>query len=297
MKPRPVIVNFLNVADKEKIRSLHYKLQRPLGISEDLPYDVRKARESLLPELRELKNRGKKASIVYPARLISEGNVVHDINVMDFKYKQDQDSGDSSNEHCLSLNVNGHAEEKCKYCNFVNNVLFVSDNSNDIIYSDPYTNGNVAQINNTYYTCTNVNANKSCISPKNVNRNIEDNTKYSNVNVANLYIYNECVSKNYVHNNCYDYVNPDNIFYPKLICDSEVYEHCVNYHNVNPNILNMNSNDTCETIEQVSNYGTDKPNDVQPNTCSGNNVNLDFIGISEVNKSNNSHNRQNHVFW
>ena len=87
MKPRPVIVNFLNFADKEKIRSLHHKLQRPLGISEDLPYDVRKARESLLPELRELKNRGKKASIVYPARLISEGHVIHDLNVIDFKYK------------------------------------------------------------------------------------------------------------------------------------------------------------------------------------------------------------------
>ena len=86
-KPRPVIVNFLNFTDKEKIRSLHYKLSRPLGISEDLPLEVRKARESLIPELRELKNRGKKASIVYPARLISEGQVIKDLNVIDFKYK------------------------------------------------------------------------------------------------------------------------------------------------------------------------------------------------------------------
>ena len=111
------------------------------------------------------------------------------------------------------------------------------------------------------------------------------------MNVTNSFINNDsrCVSKNYVQNNYYNYVNPDNnIFYPKLICATEVP---VNYDNVNPNTLHiMNSNDLCETSEQVITYDTAKPNNVYSNACSKNNVNLDFIGISEINESPNSHN-------
>ena len=86
-RPRPIIANFLNFSDKEKIRSLHHKLPRPLGVSDDLPLDIRKARESLLPELKELKNRGKKASIAYPARLIADGKVVKDLDIIEYKYR------------------------------------------------------------------------------------------------------------------------------------------------------------------------------------------------------------------
>ena len=86
-RPRPIIVNFADYGDKEEIRSSRHHLRRPMGISEDLPLDVRKARDSLVPELRELKDRNKKASIVYPARLLCEGKIIKEVNVIDFKYK------------------------------------------------------------------------------------------------------------------------------------------------------------------------------------------------------------------
>ena len=86
-RPRPIIVNFSNFNDRERIWSVRHKLRRPLGISEDFPLEVRKARDSLIPELKELKNRNKKASIAYPARLVSEGKVVREVNVIDFKHR------------------------------------------------------------------------------------------------------------------------------------------------------------------------------------------------------------------
>ena len=83
-KPRPIIVNFLDHTDREAVRAARFKLRPPMGVNEDFPVEVRKARESLLPELRELKNRNKRATIAYPARLISEGQVVKEVNVLDF---------------------------------------------------------------------------------------------------------------------------------------------------------------------------------------------------------------------
>ena len=84
-RPRPVIVNFSLYNDKEAVRAARHKLRRPLGISEDFPLPVRKARDSLVPELIELKNRGKKATILYPARLLCDGKILHDLNPVDFK--------------------------------------------------------------------------------------------------------------------------------------------------------------------------------------------------------------------
>ena len=55
-----------------------------MGLNEDFPIEVRKARESLLPELRELKNKNKKATIVYPARLLCEGQIVKEVDVLNF---------------------------------------------------------------------------------------------------------------------------------------------------------------------------------------------------------------------
>ena len=84
-RPRPIIVNFLNYNDKEEIRAARHKLRRPLGISEDFPLPIKKARDSLVPELLELKNRGKKATILYPARLMSEGKIVRVEDPVNFK--------------------------------------------------------------------------------------------------------------------------------------------------------------------------------------------------------------------
>ena len=80
-RPRPIIVNFLDYRQREAIRAERSKLKHPHGISEDLPFQVRKARESLIPELKELKQRGKNCSIVWPARLLVEGNVVKEVDV------------------------------------------------------------------------------------------------------------------------------------------------------------------------------------------------------------------------
>ncbi len=83
-RPRPIIINFLDFRDREAVRSARYKLSAPLSVAEDFPAPIRKARESLLPELKELKNKGKRATIAYPAKLICEGKVVREANVMHF---------------------------------------------------------------------------------------------------------------------------------------------------------------------------------------------------------------------
>ena len=87
LRPRPIIACFSNAHDRERVWSARHKLSRPLGIGEDLPVEIKKARESLLPELKELKNRKKKAAIVYPAKLVSDGKVVNEVKVIDFLYK------------------------------------------------------------------------------------------------------------------------------------------------------------------------------------------------------------------
>ena len=74
-RPRPIIVNFIDHRQREAIRAARSKLKQPHGISEDLPYEVRKAREKLIPQLKELKLKGKNCSIVWPARLICEGKL------------------------------------------------------------------------------------------------------------------------------------------------------------------------------------------------------------------------------
>ena len=86
-RPRPIIVNFLDHRQREAIRAARSKLKQPHGISEDLPYEVRKARETLIPQLKELKLRGKNCSIVWPARLICEGKLEHEEDVTKYARK------------------------------------------------------------------------------------------------------------------------------------------------------------------------------------------------------------------
>ena len=75
-RPRPIIVNFLDYRDKETVRRASFKLKQPVSLQEDLPEAVRKARRVLMPELIELKNKGKRATLAYPAKLISDGQFV-----------------------------------------------------------------------------------------------------------------------------------------------------------------------------------------------------------------------------
>ncbi len=83
-QPRPMIVNMLDYRQREAVRAARTCLKHPLGVSEDLPFEIRKARESLLPELKELRRQNKRCSIVWPARLLCEGEIVAEKDVTKF---------------------------------------------------------------------------------------------------------------------------------------------------------------------------------------------------------------------
>ena len=83
-RPRPIIVNFLDHRDKETVRSAKFKLKAPLSIQEDFPEEIRRARASLVPEQKELRNQGKKTTIAYPARLIADGKIVREAKILNF---------------------------------------------------------------------------------------------------------------------------------------------------------------------------------------------------------------------
>ena len=83
-RPRPIIVNFLDFRDKETVRSARSRLQAPISVQEDFPEEVRKAMKSLMPELIDLKNKGKRVTLAYPAKLISDGKLVREASVSNF---------------------------------------------------------------------------------------------------------------------------------------------------------------------------------------------------------------------
>ena len=80
-QPRPIILNFLDFRQREIVWASRFQLRHPFGISEDFPWEVRKARESLQPELREMKRNNKKCAIVWPARLLCEGQIVKEVDI------------------------------------------------------------------------------------------------------------------------------------------------------------------------------------------------------------------------
>lgn len=81
-KPRPVIAGFVLHQDREKVRKLGRQLaNKPFSMFEDFPREIREARQQLLPELKQLKSQGKRATIVYPAKLIAEGRLVKEIKI------------------------------------------------------------------------------------------------------------------------------------------------------------------------------------------------------------------------
>ena len=82
--PRPIIVNFMDFRQREAVRACRTQLRHPYGVSEDFPFEIRKARESLMPQLRELRRNNKRCSIVWPARLLSEGQIVKEVDVSSF---------------------------------------------------------------------------------------------------------------------------------------------------------------------------------------------------------------------
>ena len=86
-RPRPIICAFVDHRDRETVRAARSRLPTAIGVYEDFPIQIRKAREVLLPELREAKQANKKATIAYPARLIVEGQQVKTVDVVDHAWK------------------------------------------------------------------------------------------------------------------------------------------------------------------------------------------------------------------
>ena len=80
----PIIAKFSRHKDREEVRSKRYELKTPYGISEDLPKPIRDARKSVQGLVRELRNQGKRVGIVYPCKVISNGEIVKTVDVTDF---------------------------------------------------------------------------------------------------------------------------------------------------------------------------------------------------------------------
>ena len=71
--PRPIIPSFINLRTCESVRQARMKLNEAYGIGEDLPYEIRSARKSVVDQLKKYKAEGKKATILYPCRLLVDG--------------------------------------------------------------------------------------------------------------------------------------------------------------------------------------------------------------------------------
>ena len=87
-KPRPIIACFSDYKEKEQVRSKRFDLNKPFGIAEDLPQEIRDARKHLQSKLEAEKRNGKRAAIIYPCRLISDGQIIDSIDVAEFSIKK-----------------------------------------------------------------------------------------------------------------------------------------------------------------------------------------------------------------
>ena len=78
-----MMVCFHDYKQREMVKSMRTKLERGFGISEDQPKSIRKARASLHDELMELK-KTKKATIIWPARILADGKIVRVADPIDY---------------------------------------------------------------------------------------------------------------------------------------------------------------------------------------------------------------------
>ena len=86
-RPRPLIALFLDFKQRETVRKAareHLKPPTPFRVSEDLPLETRKARQSMSAELQDLRNRGKRVTVLYPCRLLCDGEIVREVDVVKF---------------------------------------------------------------------------------------------------------------------------------------------------------------------------------------------------------------------
>lgn len=81
-RPRPIIVAFQEYRMTERIMEQAHKLRNTqFGVSRDYPAEITTSRKTLWPEFKRMKslNSSAKVAIVYPAKLVIDGNVVNDL--------------------------------------------------------------------------------------------------------------------------------------------------------------------------------------------------------------------------
>ena len=103
-RPRPIICLFLDHKQKEAIKSKRFGLKAPFWMADDLPKEIREARKSLQAEVKELKNQGKRVTIAYPCKLICEGKLFKNIDILSINLKQELNPGEGDNNNYIDAN-------------------------------------------------------------------------------------------------------------------------------------------------------------------------------------------------
>ena len=68
--PRPLICHFVDYSAREAVKKARKQLPKGINVADDLPREIRDARQTLKADLDKAKAEGKDAFIAYPARLI-----------------------------------------------------------------------------------------------------------------------------------------------------------------------------------------------------------------------------------
>ena len=79
--PRPIVTTFIDKKQRLVVWGNRFVVNKPFGVSEDLPPEIRKARTALVPQMKQLKLQGKRAFIAFPAILISDTIVIKRIDI------------------------------------------------------------------------------------------------------------------------------------------------------------------------------------------------------------------------
>ena len=78
---RPLLTSFVSPRDRLLVWRKRFSITKPFGIGADYPPEVRYARSSLVPKLKELKSQGKHTGILFPAILMCNGKVVERVDI------------------------------------------------------------------------------------------------------------------------------------------------------------------------------------------------------------------------
>ena len=78
---RPIVTSFVDRKERLEVWEKRFSIEKPFGVSNDLPREIRQARSSLVPQMKQLKHQGGKSFIAFPAILISNNKVIKRIDI------------------------------------------------------------------------------------------------------------------------------------------------------------------------------------------------------------------------